>query len=543
MKRWLLAGLPVILLGGLIGWRLRLNSADANKQAGARAARSQSAPVVALARPTVRDIVRTLDAIGTVESAQSVAVASKVSGRIRFLEVREGDEVRRGQTLVQLDPTEVEGEVRQQRANLTQARERLSQARLTEVSAGVSVSTQIRQQAAALTSAQAEERQARETFSSEVGAAQADVADRQGRVASAGADIADAEAAVEVARANLANARAKLQRTQRLVDRGFVSAQALDDARTVVEVQMSQVNAASSRLTGARAQHASAVAQQQASERQLEIVRARGQADIDSAAARVAQATAALELARANTAQTSAYRANLAALRASVGAAEGSVRSAEARRAETTIVAPADGFVTARQMDPGAMATPGATIVVVQDVRRLWVTIPAPEETGVRLRPGMRADVRFDAYPGRTSQGSVTHINAAADAASRQFMVRIGLDNRDRAIKPGMFARVSLVVDRSSGALVVPREAVRRSRDGATVTVVGADMVARTRKVVTGAEDPQGIQIVSGLTAVDRVVTMSAMPIKDGRKVRPEGSRPGGATQGRGGAGPERRAR
>jgi len=88
----------------------------------------------------------------------------------------------------------------------------------------------------------------------------------------------------------------------------------------------------------------------------------------------------------------------------------------------------------------------------VEDTSRLWVTIPVPEDAGVRLRPGTTADIRFDALRARGFVGEVTHVNAAADPRSRQFLVRIGMENRDGAVKPGMFGRVSLVVANGGAA-------------------------------------------------------------------------------------------
>lgn len=358
MKRLLLALVPLAVLGGLIGWRLRINASESGRQTESRQARGRSAQAVTMARAVRRDIVRTLDAVGNVESPISADIAPKLSGRIVLLTVREGDRVMRGQVLVRLDASEVDGEVRRERANLNQANQRLTQALLTETAADVSVSAQVQQQTAALASAEADERQARENSIAEVAAADANVTDMQGRVTNADAEIANAEAAVNVAKANLDNARARLTRSERLVERGFVSAQSLDDARTAVKVQQSLVAAAESGLSGAQAQRRSALAQLDAAQRRLSIAKSQSTAEVEMARARVAQAKAGKELARANTSQAPAYRAGIGALRAAVAAAQGALRSAEALRAETVLKWPPSGYVTARKMDPGTMATP-----------------------------------------------------------------------------------------------------------------------------------------------------------------------------------------
>src|SRR5947208_338551 len=112
-------------------------------------------------------------------------------------------------------------------------------------------------------------------------------------------------------------------------------------------------------------------------------------------------------------------------------------------------------------MDPGAMATPGQTILVVQSIQHVWVTVPVQEEVSRSIYPGQPATVRLDALPGRTFTGKVVHVNAAADPMSRQFSVQVMLDNPLGLIKPGMFARVTMVTHRTHGATVVPREAIQ----------------------------------------------------------------------------------
>ena len=89
----------------------------------------------------------------------------------------------------------------------------------------------------------------------------------------------------------------------------------------------------------------------------------------------------------------------------------------------------------------------------------------------------------------------MTQINAAADPVSRQFAVRITLENRDNQLKPGMFARVTLVTERITNAVVVPQEAVQTGKNGPFVVIVDEENIARHRPVVTGTSDNQGIEI------------------------------------------------
>lgn len=536
MKRWILILVPLVLLGWLIGWRVHEKTVEAAAQTQMRAARMKTPPVVAVAAARVRDIVPTFESVGSVESPFNIKIAAKVTGRVEFLQVRQGDPVTQGQVLVRCDPSEIQAQVLQQQAALAQAEHRLSQAELTQNPTDVQVSTQIQQQKAALVSAKADYDQVVNSNRAQIAAAKAAVTDAQGRVKSALAGIANAQAGIRSAQANLDNARAKYNRTNDLYKQGFVAAQDVDDARTAVDVQQGALDVASGQLNAANAARDSAAAQKQSAEKQLDVVGMKGQSDIADAHAKAQQARSSLEYAKANTAQKPAYLQNLAALKADAAASNAGLENARAQLANTVLTSPINGFVTERDMDPGAMATAGTPILAVQSIRQVWVTVPVPEEVSRSVYVGQPATVRLDALPGRTFTGKVIHVNAAADPMSRQFMVQIAVDNRQNQIKPGMFAAVTMVTQRIH-ATVVPREAVAQSPTGASVIVVSQTNVAQRRPVKLGASDADGIVVTEGVQPGERVVIMSAIPVRDGQVVRIGGGRPRGGKRG-GAAGP-----
>ncbi len=524
MKRWLAILIPVLLVGTPVAWRLHQRSSEEAAQSMQQSARMRSAPIVSLAVAEVRDISSVFKATGSIEAPLNVAIAPKVSGRIEYLQVQEGERVRKGQVLVRIDPSEIEANVQQQQANLAEAQYRLAQAQLNQSPANVAVSTQIRQQKASVSSATADLNQVSENYKAQVAAASASVRDAESKVA-------NAKSAVKGAQANLDNATVRYNRIHDLYKQGFTAAQDVDDAKAAVSVQESAVEIASGQLN-------SALAQKEAVEQQASIVKTKGDADIAAARAKLEQAKASLEYAKANSVQKPAYEQSLAALRSSVEAARAALRMAEAKRADTVLKAPLDGVVTARHMDPGAMASPGQPIIAVQFTRQIWVTISVPEEISPRIHIGQPARVTVDALPGRVFMGSVIQVNGAADPQSRQLMARVILDNKEGLFRPGMYGRVSIETDRVKNVVSVPREAVKRDKDKAFVTVVDEANKAVRRAVLTGAEDAERIAIANGLRPGEKVITMSAMPVRDGMEVRtgPPGGkgRPGGS-DGKGG--------
>src|SRR5437867_4057194 len=102
MRRWIIVLVPLLILGGLIAWRLHVKTVQAADQTKMRAARSKAPPPVSVVPAQVRDIVQYFEGVGGVDAPLNVKMAAKVPGRIEYLEAHEGDRVRLGQELVRL---------------------------------------------------------------------------------------------------------------------------------------------------------------------------------------------------------------------------------------------------------------------------------------------------------------------------------------------------------------------------------------------------------------------------------------------------------
>ncbi len=497
MARWVRVLAPVLVLAVLIVWRIDQKRTEDKAQADQRAMRMKAPAVVTLASAQVRDLASTFEATGSVEAPLSVKIAPKITGRIDYLEVREGDRVHKGQVLVRIDDSQVEASVQQAAAALAEAQYRLAQAKLGQNSADVSVDTQIRQQKAAKASAQADYNQSVKNY-------EAQLADAQ-------AKIDAAKAGTRSAQANLQNAKIKYERAQTLFKKGFVAQQQVDDAQAALEVQQASLEVTEQQLSSAKQQYS--------------ITKERADADREAAKAKLEQAKASVEYAEANTSQKSAYRQSLDALRAGVDAAKASLASAKANRSDTVLKSPLDGFVTGRYSDPGAIASPTQPILAVQFVKQVWVSISVPDSVCTKIHIGQPATIRFDAIPNREFAANVIQINPSADPQSRQFTVRVVMSNANGLLKPGMFAHVSLQTDRVANAVVVPREAVKRDRLGAYVMAPDAQRKATRIAVTTGAEDTDFVSITSGLEPGQKVVTISSSPVREGQMLMEGGGK------------------
>jgi RND family efflux transporter MFP subunit len=496
---------------------------------------------VATAKST--DIVHTVQVVGNLESPQKVVISPKVTGRIEYLQAREGDPVVPGQVLVRLDPSDLRQQMLQQQAAVAEARSRLAQAQLGQGSNNVSITSQIQQQRAGLTSAQADLNQAQQNYSGQVQSAQAGVASSEAKLRSAQVQVTNAKAQLAQQQSSLANAQGKLDRMQTLFAQGAVSAQARDDAQTTLQMQQQAVNVAQGQIASAQAAVESANADLTSSKEQLGIVKRQGVATIASAKARLSQAQASLNVAAANRSQSPAYQQNIAALRASLAAAQAQYEAARVRLADTVLRSPVKGSVTSRGANPGELATPGTSLLTVEVLDRVYVNAAIPVSEAAGVLQGMMADVAVDALPGRTFTGTVTNINPSADPANRQFGILVSLANPGHILKPGMFGTVTVTTNRTRAKVAVPVEAVKTDSSGQkTIVVVDKESVAHVAPVVIGATDGKFLEIKSGVAPGDKVVVLSYMPVRDGQTVMlPGAGGKGGGTAGGQGGGTRRR--
>ncbi len=521
MKRWMIVLIAAaVALVALIVWRVVRLNAQSAAQARQRPASATAPVMVEYAIAQVRDIINSYTSTGTVQTTRDIIITPRVTGRIIFLQVHEGDIVQQGQVLVRIDPTQIEAQVRQQRAALADAEHRLTQAQVTQHATDLALQAQVRDQQAEVASDQVAYVQTQKNYTAQIQAAQAAVSDAQAKVATAQAAIANAQAGVNSAQANVTNAQASYNRTYTLYKQGYVAAQDVDNARTTLKVQQAALAAAQAQLHSANTSHASAVAELASARQQVQVVQTNGITAVEAAHAKLSEAQAALATAQANLSQGPAYAQNLAALRADVGGARALLANYESQLSDTILTAPATSYVTARLQDPGSLATPSQEILELQTLNPLWITFDVPQQVETRLAVGQMAGATFDNYPGQSFPVRIVQVNPAANVQSRLYTIRANIDNSRFLFRPGMFAHVTIVTARADNVVAVPREAVRQDAQGTYVMVITDALVAQRRAVVTGLSNATFISIGQGVQAGEKVVTLSAYPLKDGQRVQ-----------------------
>ena len=212
----------------------------------------------------------------------------------------------------------------------------------------------------------------------------------------------------------------------------------------------------------------------------------------------------------------------------------------EARLAKTEIRAPFSGFIGLRVVSVGDYVREGADLVNLEAIDPIKVDFRVPETFLRQVKVGQAVDVMLDALPGKTYNGKVIALNPLLDAAGRALVIRAQVRNQDTTLRPGMFARVSLITSTKQDALVVPEESlVPQGSEQFLFRIV--DNRAERVKVETGHRRDGKVEILSGVAKDDVIVLAGQSRLQQGSTVRASGDAEVGtaATRRRRASGPE----
>lgn len=384
---------------------IALSAASCEKKQQASAEKPPLVKGVQVERIALSPVEDYYEATGTVRSKTTTQISSRIIGVVTALRAREGDRVRAGQSLIEIDNRDAQTQLQKANAGLREAQEAL-----VEVEQSINA----------------------------------------------------AQSAKAAAEANKRLAAATLARYQTLLERRSVSPQEFDEVK---------------------AKHQVAEAEADRAEKVLQMLAAKK----SQTAARVDQAKAEI-----TNAQISAGYARIAS--------------------------PANGVVTARSIEVGATATPGAPLLTIEDDTNYRLEAAVEESRLGRIRLNDAALVRIDALGDEELTGRVAEIVPAADPASRSYTVKIALPAR-RMMRSGLYGVAQFGVGQRQAILVPQKSVVQR---GQLIGVFAADSngIARLRLIKTGKSYGDKIEILSGLSEGERIVVDGVANVNDGSRVQ-----------------------
>lgn len=197
-----------------------------------------------------------------------------------------------------------------------------------------------------------------------------------------------------------------------------------------------------------------------------------------------------------------------------------------AMQAYKEIRAPFDGYVTARYVDPGALipqstapSSANAPLLGLSTLSPLRIYADVPQSVTPFIKDGDAATITVTEYPGKMFEGNITRHPEALNPATRTMLVEVDLTNGDRALLPGMYAKVDFRVNAPEGPPLVPDDALI-FRDGKPYVPIVRDSRLSLSPVTLGYDDGVNVEITNGVASHDQVAINVGQAARDGEVVR-----------------------
>lgn len=199
--------------------------------------------------------------------------------------------------------------------------------------------------------------------------------------------------------------------------------------------------------------------------------------------------------------------------------AENRLQQARKELSNAAITAPFSGYITNKSIEDGAFVNIGSPIATIIDISELKVGLNVPERDVYALKVGDAVDISATVYPGIKYKGKIKFIGYQGDA-SHNYPVEIAIVNqKNNPLKAGTYVDIAFNRKSQVATLQIPREALVGSVKDANVYVVNENQIARIKKVVVGNDNGNFLEVISGLTEGESVVTSGHINLNDSTKV------------------------
>ncbi len=481
-----LATIALALAGGCV-------NREAQQQSKETAAVINNPTAEVVAQPaTTKTLQQTLVVTGDVTTSSDSQVGPKASGRVTQVFVKDGDSVSAGQAVAQMDTSILAEQLQQAIAQQAASQGTLSQAQSALSQALRNQAVNPSKSAAAIRSAQAQLR-----------SAQANLA--KVKAGARPQERLQAQAQVASAKANLDTQTKQLERIKNLVQQGAIAGSQLDAQQATYEAAKTTYDNAVQNLNL--------------------ITEGNRVEDIAAAQEAVQTATEAVATARANRQLDTLYgdqvanaNAQIASAKAQIQVAASGIAQARQNLADATIRAPFAGKVSGMPVQPGTVVGPGTAILRLVGVQGVYFESDVPSEMVNGLKIGQSVAVTIDAIPGRTFPGTVRTVGSLGSSVGRLFSARIEFLGAPTEVKPGMFARGTIVVRTVPNATVLPTTAVLKDDKGSYVMTAESGKAKRV-PIETGLVQDL-VTEVKGLPADAQVIVQGQTTLSDGAPIK-----------------------
>lgn len=190
---------------------------------------------------------------------------------------------------------------------------------------------------------------------------------------------------------------------------------------------------------------------------------------------------------------------------------------------DSKITAPISGIISKKFVDEGELVTESsmsksAPLVTIVDMQKVKVVVPVGEKDIGKVKKGQKVEIVLDAYPEKKFIGEVYNIFPVMDFQTRTAQVEILINNSTMFLKPGMFARTDIIIQSRKNAIVIPFDTIVGEDDEKHIFVAVGDR-AVLRKVITGLQEREIVEIISGIEKGELLIVEGQHSVKDGDKI------------------------
>jgi RND family efflux transporter MFP subunit len=212
------------------------------------------------------------------------------------------------------------------------------------------------------------------------------------------------------------------------------------------------------------------------------------------------------------------------AAEADIAAQQANVQRMQQMQAFEKVIAPFDGIVTARTVDPGALITSGSAsdkreLFRMAQTDELRIFVNVPQAYSAAILPGQTAIIRVGELQGRTFPGKIIRTADVLDPSSRTLLTEVHIPNASHLLRPGMFSSIQFNLDRNTNPIRAPAGILLFRADGPNVLLVGPDNKIHFTKVVIGRDYGATAELLSGVKPGDRAILNPSDDLSEGMKV------------------------
>jgi RND family efflux transporter MFP subunit len=226
----------------------------------------------------------------------------------------------------------------------------------------------------------------------------------------------------------------------------------------------------------------------------------------------------------ASVADFEAAASNVKAAEADISAQQANMQRMQQMQSFEKVVAPFDGIVTARTVDPGALITAGSAsdkreLFRMASTDELRIFVSVPQAYSAAILPGQTAIIRVGELQGRTFPGKIIRTADVLDPSSRTLLTEVHIPNTSHLLRPGMFSSIQFNLDRSAQPIRAPAGIMMFRADGPNVAVIGPGNKLHFTKVVIGRDYGATVELLSGVNPGDRAVLNPTDDLTEGMTV------------------------